>query len=272
MPRKKSSAKPKAVLVGTYRKPQLEKWVLPRGLYNFPVSDADAAIRAAAPTVSELWLYAGKSDKRRFSATFEREVSLADLVALGYPRGKGKPHAERYLLFRAEPLPAGAPQEAPPRVFLRLRDFVRSAKVLARLRRQFGDRTTTAPSAQPVAHPATQKPATDVSYLDDLPEDLLEDWQGNLFVCEEAEAFNLWGGNDCPLPVFPTVETRFQHEDDRFREIAVRASREAVSKSFAAGLPVTFWKKGRLYHRFPDGREAPVSQSEILQVVGGVLS
>ena len=92
------------VLVGTYRKDQLAKWILPRGLYNYPVREDDSAIREAAPSISELWLYAGKKDKLRFSASFAREVAAADLASLGYPRGKGKPHAERYLLFGVEPI------------------------------------------------------------------------------------------------------------------------------------------------------------------------
>ncbi len=104
MKRKSKEAKTpeKTILVGTYRKDQLEKWVLPKGLYNYAIHGGDAAIQAAAPSVSELWLYAGKKDKLRFSASFEREVSAAELNTLGYPRGRGKPHAERYLLFRVE--------------------------------------------------------------------------------------------------------------------------------------------------------------------------
>ena len=99
---KETETPEKTILVGTYRKDQLEKWILPRGLYNYAIHDEDSVIRAAAPFVSELWLYAGKKDKLRFSASFDREVSAAELDALGYPRGRGKPHAERYLLFRVE--------------------------------------------------------------------------------------------------------------------------------------------------------------------------
>ncbi len=104
MPRKRPQKTPPAVLVGTYRKDQLEKWILPKKLYNYPIHAEDSAIRKAAQTIGELWLYAGKSDKRRFAAMFEREVSVSDLAKIGYPRGKGKPHAEKYLLFRVEPL------------------------------------------------------------------------------------------------------------------------------------------------------------------------
>lgn len=174
---KRSQKTPPAVLVGTYRKDQLEKWVLPKKLYNYPIHEEDSAIRKAAPNIEELWLYAGKSGKRRFSAKFEREVSVANLAELGYPRCKGKSHAERYLLFRVDLIgdESSRPSAQKPRVFLRLRDFVRSPKRIAELRDLLPHRG--APAA----------PAQNASYLADLPEDLLEDWLGNLFVCEAGE-------------------------------------------------------------------------------------
>ena len=214
--------------MGTYRKDQLEKWVLPRGLYNYPIRAEDSAIREAAPGIGELWLYAGKSGKRRFAATYEREVTAEDLAKLGYPRGKGKPHAEKYLLFRIEPLPEedssrgvreegisrrgaktqsqggarspGEPQS--PRVLLRLSDFVRSAKVRARLRKQFAGPDAASPkrlaAPPPATLPTTVTPpqSRNISYFDDLPEDLLEDWLGNLCVCEAAEQLTLWDFRD----------------------------------------------------------------------------
>jgi len=207
MPRKRPQKTPPAVLVGTYRKDQLEKWILPKKLYNYPIHAEDSAIRKAAQTIGELWLYAGKSDKRRFAAMFEREVSVSDLAKIGYPRGKGKPHAEKYLLFRVEPLSEdeisrrdaetqsqgranrpGEPQS--PRVLLRLSDFVRSAKVRAQLRKQFSTPDAASPKRQAAPHPATLPQSSNVSYFDDLPEDLLEDWLGNLCVCEAAEQLN----------------------------------------------------------------------------------
>ena len=197
------------VLVGTYRKDQLAKWILPRGLYNYPVREDDSAIHEAAPGISELWLYAGKKDKLRFSASFDREVAAADLAALGYPRGKGKPHAERYLLFSVEPINeefsrpdaksakkkphAKAAKSAkddsgahatPPRVLLRLRDFARSPKRIAELRELLARREDPATSPQ------------NVSYFDDLPDDLLEDWLGNLCVCEAGEQLTFWDFRD----------------------------------------------------------------------------
>jgi len=191
MPTKKKSKKappPSTVLVGTYRKEQLEKWVLPRGLYNYPIHTEDTAIEKAAPSVTELWLYAGKSGKRRFSAKFERKVTVSELTKLGYPRGKGKPHSDHYLLFRIAPLPdvENLPAE-PPRIFIRLRDFVRSVKVLAELRKQFDDHFADGSKRKPTAHTATAKSQENISYFADLPEDLLEDWLGNLCVCEAAE-------------------------------------------------------------------------------------
>ena len=222
MPRKPPKTPLPVVLVGTYRKDQLEKWVLPRGFYNYPIHAEDSVIREAAPGIGELWLYAGKSGKRRFSATYEREVTAEDLAKLGYPRGKGKPHAEKYLLFRVEPLPEedssrgvreegisrrgaktqsqggasspGEPQS--PRVLLRLSDFVRSAKVRARLRKQFAGPGAASPKRLAAPHsaasPTTVTPpqSRNISYFDDLPEDLLEDWLGNLCVCEAAEQLN----------------------------------------------------------------------------------
>lgn len=187
----------KTVLVGTYRQGQLEKWVLPRGFYNYPIHDGDAAIRAAAPEVSELWLYLGKAGKRRFTAKFEREVSREDLDALGYPHGKGRPHSDRYLLFKVKPLDgdvfqrrdaetqrnggANAPSEPRPRILVRLTDFKRSAKRLAEIREaaKGGRVSTRAAKGAEDAKP--------FSYLDFLPDDLLSDWTNALCVCEAAE-------------------------------------------------------------------------------------
>ena len=119
----------KDILVGTYRKNQLKKWILPCGFYNYLVGDGDSAIRAAAPNVVELWLYSGKADRLRFSAAFEKEVSAEDLAALGYPRGREKPHSERYLLFRVKPLADAQMGRPRPRVFVRLGETDPSLKI-----------------------------------------------------------------------------------------------------------------------------------------------
>lgn len=196
MPKKPDKS---VILVGTYRRDQLEKWVLPKGLYNYPIHEEDAAIKTAAPTVTELWLYAGKADKRRFTAKFKREISGADLDALGYPRGKGKPHSDRYLLFQVEPLEgdvfqrgevqsqseASSPSEPRPRILVRLTDFKRSAKRLAEIRK-----AAAVTSAAKDAKGA--KAAKPFSYLDFLPEDLLTDWADSLCACEKAEQLDFY--------------------------------------------------------------------------------
>ena len=63
-----------------------------------------------------------------------------------------------------------------------------------------------------------------------------------------------------------------EHYDDEadhvdYAGIAARASAEAVAKAFAAGLPVAFLKNGRPFRRFPDGREEPVSERELKELL-----
>ena len=267
-PEKKTSrstaAERKIVLVGTYHRRQMERWILPRGLYNYPVKEKDTVILEDAPLVSEIWLYLGKAGKRRFSAALDRLVSAAELDALGYPKGMGPHHADRYLLFRVKPLPddaappdaAGAPA---PHIDIRIDDFAHSEELQAKLRERFAG-----------APPKTPTEAERKTCFDCLPEDLLEDWLGNLFVCEEAEQLNfastLFGASGGRSMRFREDDAIF--EDRRFGEIARLASRDAVARTFAAGLPVTFWKDGRLFHQFPDGRECPVPASEISEVIG----
>lgn len=184
----------KTILVGTYRKDQLQKWILPKGFYNYAIHAEDTAIRAAAADVCELWLYLGKAAKRRFFATFEREVSVPELAEMGYPRSKAKPHADRYLLFRVAPLEddgfqrrgaeaqrlngGGASLPGEPRILVRLEDFEHDEEELkAKLAKLFG-------GAKAGKTAESEKP---FSYLDCLPDDLLSDWAENLCVCEAAE-------------------------------------------------------------------------------------
>lgn len=185
----------KTILVGTYRKDQLQKWILPKGFYNYAIHAEDTAIRAAAADVRELWLYAGKKDKLRFTASFEREVSASELADLGYPRGKEKPHSDRYLLFTVKPLeegdasheatkargkPVGADRRtARPHILVRLTDFKRSASKLTEIRKA-------------LAGASAAKDAKPFTYLDFLPEDLLSDWTDSLCVCEEALQLRFW--------------------------------------------------------------------------------
>ena len=180
----------KIILVGTYRKRQLERWILPRGLYNYPVKEEDTVILEDSPLVSEIWLYLGKAGKRRFAATFDRAVSAVELDGLGYPKGLGPHHADRYLLFRVKPLSeeaappdaAGAPA---PRIDIRIDDFAQDKALQSALKERFSGTFPKPPTAE-------DKKAC----LGWLPEDLLEDWLGNLFVCEAAEQLTLWEFRD----------------------------------------------------------------------------
>ncbi len=196
-----SGSKPQHfVLVGTYRKDQLKKWCLPKGLYNSPIHAEDTAIKAAAPNVRELWLYAGKTDKLRFEAKFDREVSADELDALGYPRGKEKPHSDRYLLFKVVPVtdkgksnrdfgkshaksPTIAkkggttnPNDSNPRILVRLTDFKRSPTHLSEIRKVT----------------AVPKEKTPFTYFEFLPDDLISNCGDSLCVCEETLQLRFW--------------------------------------------------------------------------------
>ncbi len=92
------SSAPPAILVGTYRREQLEKWILPKGLYNYPISDADEIPDTRLSVVKELWLFNGTKGQMVFDAEF---IGIRERSQLeDYPLGKGKPHANKYLLFR----------------------------------------------------------------------------------------------------------------------------------------------------------------------------
>ena len=75
------------VLVGTYRKEQLDKWVLPKGLYNYPIDDEqDSLDLSLFANVKELWLFNGRKGQRTFVAEFLGILDRGELK--GYPAGK----------------------------------------------------------------------------------------------------------------------------------------------------------------------------------------
>lgn len=180
------------VLVGTYRREQLERWILPKGFYNYPVGDGDDSIRAAAQNVRELWLYAGRKDKLCFSAKLDREVTAEELDAFGYPRDRAKPHSDRYLLFKVEPCEEGASNAEAPRrrVLVRLADFKRSATNLDEIRSALAD-LKAAKDAKAAGASSSNAPHP-LASLDYLPSDLVEDWGEDLCVCEGAEQLEFW--------------------------------------------------------------------------------
>ena len=129
----KGEAANRVVLVGTYRKGQLQKW---RGWYNYPISEKDTIPERDFAKVNELWLFLGTKAQKTYAAEFvgvkTREALIKDY---GYP-AKGKGHAEKYLLFKTafkylhqtdNPLDC-------EKVIIRLRDFSRSPKVRKQLR------------------------------------------------------------------------------------------------------------------------------------------
>ena len=189
------SANAPVILVGTYRPAQMEKWILPQGLYNYPVQETDTIILEDAPLVSEVWLYNGKADKRRFSAKLERRISADELDGLGYPKGMGKHHGREYLLFRVKPIADETPVQdtPPPHIDIRLSDFAHDRKLQARLKKRF--------TASPAAKPTDEERKT---YFDWMPDDLYEDWLGNLCVCEAAEQLS--------FDYFFKFEERKRHE------------------------------------------------------------
>ena len=91
----------KVVLVGTYKKGQLE-WIEKSGIYNYPIKDDDKMPPEAFGKIVELWLYLGKKGERTvktaaFRGIMSREEFLAEFP--DYPKGKGKPHSDRYAVF-----------------------------------------------------------------------------------------------------------------------------------------------------------------------------
>lgn len=87
----------KTVLVGTYKGDQLEKWP---GYYNYPISSKDKIDVESAKKVNELWLFQGAKAGRYFSAEYVGTFSRDELkTQFGYP-AKGKPHGDKYLLYK----------------------------------------------------------------------------------------------------------------------------------------------------------------------------
>ena len=130
----KDEAARRFVLVGTYRKGQLQKW---RGWYNYPISAKDKITEADAAKINELWLFNGTKDQKTYAAEFVGVKTREELIRdYGYPAGKGKAHGDKYLLFKTafkyrhkldNPLDC-------EKVIVRTKDFARSPKVAKQLR------------------------------------------------------------------------------------------------------------------------------------------
>ena len=121
------------VLVGTYKGDQLTDW---RGWYNYPVSDEDKITDAEAAKITELWLFKGTRDERRYKAEFVGVKTREELVRdYGYP-AKGKAHGDKYLLFKTEfkYQHKGDVSEDAERVIIRTADFATAPNVRKQLK------------------------------------------------------------------------------------------------------------------------------------------
>ena len=121
------------VLVGTYRKGQLEKWP---GLYNYPVTAKDAIDEKDAAKIDELWLFMGTAAQKTYKVEFVGIKTRDELVKeYGYP-ATGKAHGERYLLFKTEFKYRHklTPPEEAKKVIVRTADFATTPKVRKQLK------------------------------------------------------------------------------------------------------------------------------------------
>ena len=125
--------KERFVLVGTYKSDQLTKW---RGWYNYPISSDDKIGAEDAAKITELWLFNGKKDERRYKAQFVGVKTRKELIdEYGYP-AKGRAHGDKYLLFKTDfkyQHKGDIPEDA-ERVIIRTADFATAPKVRKQLK------------------------------------------------------------------------------------------------------------------------------------------
>ena len=121
------------VLVGTYKGKQLTDW---RGWYNYPIDAKDKITEADAAKIGELWLFNGTKEQKTYKAEFVGVKTREELVRdYGYP-AKGKPHGDRYLLFKTELKyvhKLDMPEDA-ERVIIRTKDFATAPKIRKQLK------------------------------------------------------------------------------------------------------------------------------------------
>ncbi len=164
---------PHVILVGTYRREQLEKWILPKGLYNYPILESDEIPADRLPAVKELWLFNGTKNQMFFDAEFLGILDRAQLV--DYPKGRGKPHGNRYLLFKVVQKYGPDLSDAP--VIVRADDFAGRSPAI---RRQIMEALSSSDAAKR-ATVANRLP----SAIAALPPE-------RLCVCEEALQLDFW--------------------------------------------------------------------------------
>ena len=191
----------RVVLVGTYKGDQLTDW---RGWYNYPISDEDKITDAEAAKITELWLFKGTKDERRYKAEFVGIKTRQELIRdYGY-LAKGKAHGEKYLLFKAlykYRHKADIPEDA-ERVIVRAADFAkRSPKVAKQIKAYL-----------------ESPDRNDPDLAKRLPEIITKLRPDQLRVCELAYQMSLWdlpngGGLKPSLPFPPPKNPRFTFID-----------------------------------------------------------
>ena len=127
----REAATGRVVLVATYKGDQLTKW---RGWYNYPISDEDKINDVDAAKITELWLFKGTKDERRYKAEFIGVRTRKDLIDdYGYP-ARGKARGDKYLLFKTayKYRHSGAVPEDTERVIIRAADFAKRSPKIAR--------------------------------------------------------------------------------------------------------------------------------------------
>lgn len=125
----------KVVLVGTYRREQLDKWILPKGYYNYPILAKDKISLEDCKRITELWLYSGPGTETILQAEFIGVKTRDELLEYDYPATK-KPHSSRYLLFKVEPRFERSEEEI-EKVLVRTKDFANSSPKIAKLLKDY---------------------------------------------------------------------------------------------------------------------------------------
>ncbi len=188
------------VLVGTYKGDQLTDW---RGWYNYPISDEDKITDADAAKITELWLFKGTKEERRYKAEFVGVKTREELIRdYGYP-AKGKAHGEKYLLFKAlykYRHKADIPEDA-ERVIVRAADFARSPKIRKQLKAYL-----------------ESPDRSDPDLAKRLPEIITKLRPDQLRVCELAYQMSLWELPNCEalkpdVPFPPPKKSKFTFID-----------------------------------------------------------
>lgn len=191
----------RVVLVGTYKGDQLTAW---RGWYNYPILNEDKITEVDAAKITELWLFKGTKDERRYKAEFVGVKTRQELMRdYGYP-AKGKAHGEKYLLFKAlykYRHKADIPEDA-ERVIVRAADFAKRSPKVAKQIKAY------------LESPDRNNP----DLAKRLPEIITKLHPDQLLVCELSYQMSLWdlpncGGLKPSVPFPPPKNPRFTFID-----------------------------------------------------------